>query len=139
MNPTHWTKRPQPVFSKDEAVGVYGPGHNGFFTDSGGQPWLIYHATKFKGAGWNREIHMQPFHWDEQGQPLLDPPGCRAPTDSPVLMGTPVWGGQRHGWRREPCTRPPGRKARRASFDPSNSPHNSARSTGSYIGLTTQQ
>ena len=74
MNPTHWTKRPQPVFSKDEAVEVYGPGHNGFFTDSGGQPWLIYHAAKFKGAGWNREIHMQPFDWDEQGLPQFGIP-----------------------------------------------------------------
>lgn len=74
MNPTHWRKQPQSVFSKDETVGVYGPGHNGFFIDDGGQSWLIYHAAKFKGAGWNREIHMQPFDWDEQGLPRFGTP-----------------------------------------------------------------
>lgn len=85
LNPAHWAKRERPVFAKDEAVGVYGPGHNGFFTDGQGQPWLIHHAAKFSGAGWNREIHMQPFGWDEQGLPLFGSPiGTR-----PALMASP--------------------------------------------------
>ncbi|MFQ2100443.1 glycoside hydrolase family 43 protein [Aeromonas sanarellii] len=84
MNPAHWRKQPEPVFSKDEGKEVYGPGHNGFFTDGAGQPWLIYHAAKFKGAGWNREIHMQPFHWDEQGLPLFGSPlGAGRPRTAP--------------------------------------------------------
>lgn len=74
MNPAHWRKRPQPVFRKDEALGVYGPGHNGFFIDDGGRPWLIHHAAKFKGAGWNREIHLQPLDWDARGLPSFGLP-----------------------------------------------------------------
>lgn len=74
MNPAHWRKQPKPVFSKDEGKEVYGPGHNGFFTDGAGQPWLIHHAAKFKGAGWNREIHMQPFSWGDGDLPQFGTP-----------------------------------------------------------------
>jgi len=74
MNPAHWAKQPQPVFGKNEAAEVYGPGHNGFFTDGQGVSWIIYHAAKFKGAGWDREIRLQPFSWDKQGLPLFGTP-----------------------------------------------------------------
>ncbi|MFC0228851.1 glycoside hydrolase family 43 protein [Serratia aquatilis] len=84
MVAANWSKHPTPVFSKNESADIYGPGHNGFFTDNLGQSWLIYHAAKFKGAGWAREIHMQPFGWHANGLPSFGLPiGSRVQQDKP--------------------------------------------------------
>ncbi|MBA9003958.1 glycoside hydrolase family 43 protein [Thermomonospora cellulosilytica] len=41
-----WSKHPTPVFQRDDANGVYGPGHNGFFTSpDGAESWIVYHAN----------------------------------------------------------------------------------------------
>ncbi|OAH09854.1 extracellular exo-alpha-(1-_5)-L-arabinofuranosidase precursor [Streptomyces jeddahensis] len=46
LNPAAWTKKPSPVFRRDDAAGVYGPGHNGFFTSPDGtENWIVYHAN----------------------------------------------------------------------------------------------
>ncbi|UOQ46594.1 family 43 glycosylhydrolase [Gracilibacillus caseinilyticus] len=75
LDPGAWEKSTDPVFEKDPAVGVYGPGHNGFFqSPDGTEDWIIYHAAKFQGAGWNRNVRMQKFTWNEDGTPNFGKP-----------------------------------------------------------------
>ncbi len=63
-----WTKSAGPVFSS--ANGVIGTGHNTFtVSPDGRQDWLVYHAKVGGEAGWNRQIHMQPFAWRADGTP----------------------------------------------------------------------
>jgi GH43 family beta-xylosidase len=71
LNPQHWKKHPQAVFSK--TADVFGPGHASFAHD-GQRDWIIYHAAKFSGAGWNRNIRMQPFTWSADGTPHFGAP-----------------------------------------------------------------
>lgn len=75
LDPNAWEKKPVPIFVKDPAVGVFGPGHNGFFTSPDGtEDWIIYHAAKFEGAGWNRNVRMQKFSWNTDGTPNFGTP-----------------------------------------------------------------
>ncbi|MGN8646602.1 family 43 glycosylhydrolase [Gracilibacillus sp. HCP3S3_G5_1] len=75
LDPGAWEKSPEPVFEKDPNVGVYGPGHNGFFkSPDGTEDWIIYHAAKFQGSGWDRNIRMQKFTWNEDGTPNFGKP-----------------------------------------------------------------
>jgi GH43 family beta-xylosidase len=48
MSASSWTKSPpRPIFQRDDAAGVYGPGHNGFFKSSGGtDDWIVYHLRR---------------------------------------------------------------------------------------------
>lgn len=70
-----WLKKDVAVFSKTETV--FGPGHASFvkspdFT----QDWIVYHAAKFKGAGWDRDVRMQQFFWNEDGSPNFGVPAA---------------------------------------------------------------
>lgn len=60
----NWEKHPQPVFSKTDRV--FGPGHASFVkSPDGKEDWIIYHAAKHSGAGWDRDIRMQKFRLRE--------------------------------------------------------------------------
>jgi GH43 family beta-xylosidase len=75
MNASSWTKNSTPVFQA--ANGVYGPGHNGFFTSpDGSQDWLVYHgnATTSQGCGSTRSTRAQPFTWNANGTPNFASP-----------------------------------------------------------------
>ena len=77
LNPTSWTKLPQPVFQTiSNATGaVYGPGHCGFTQSlDGTEDWIVYHAAKYSGAGWTRNIRMQRFTWAANGYPNFGQP-----------------------------------------------------------------
>ena len=71
LNPAHWKKHPEAVFAKTKEV--FGPGHASFVSD-GARDWIIYHAAKFSGAGWNRNVRMQPFTWNADGTPNFGAP-----------------------------------------------------------------
>jgi GH43 family beta-xylosidase len=77
MNPASWTKSPNPIFKKysDASGGVYGPGHCSF-TKSMDQKedWIVYHAAKFSGAGWDRDVRTQKFSWNANDSPNLGHP-----------------------------------------------------------------
>ena len=61
VNPSSW-KKAGPVFS--QANGVYGPGHASFVKSKDGmQDYIVYHAAKYNGAGWDRNIRTQMFTW----------------------------------------------------------------------------
>ncbi len=52
LNAPSWEKYPEPVFQRSDENGVYGPGHNGFFTSpDGSESWIVYHANDSVGDG----------------------------------------------------------------------------------------
>ena len=47
MDISAWHKLNHPVFTTDPAKGLYGPGHNTFFTDADGEVYTSYHARPY--------------------------------------------------------------------------------------------
>lgn len=73
LDPSAWTKLPEPVFQS--ANGVYGPGHCSFTkSPDGSEDWIIYHAAREKGSGWDRNVRMQRFEWADDGTPRFGAP-----------------------------------------------------------------
>lgn len=76
MDPRSWKQYPHPVFERDDANGVYGPGHCGFFkSPDGTQDWIVYHAKTtpvytYRG----RTTRAQPFTWNADGTPRFGEP-----------------------------------------------------------------
>jgi GH43 family beta-xylosidase len=67
---TSWQKSDGPVFSK--ANGVYGTGHNDFFTSPDGtETWNLYHANNRPNGGCSRErsARAQIVNWGADGEP----------------------------------------------------------------------
>ncbi|HEY0827712.1 MAG TPA: family 43 glycosylhydrolase [Bacilli bacterium] len=83
-----WTKNSTPIFSSGS--GVYGTGHNSFVkSPDGTEDWLIYHAARWSGAGWTRNVRSQPFLWNTNNTPKLGVPASpnfphRIPSGEPV-------------------------------------------------------
>ncbi len=70
-----WVKHDEPVFAK--TGGVFGPGHASFVRvgdGAGGVDWIVYHAARSKGSGWDRDVRLQPFGWDGEGNPDFGEP-----------------------------------------------------------------
>jgi Glycosyl hydrolases family 43 len=73
LDPKAWHKHPEPVFAKNGDV--FGPGHASFTkSPDGKQDWIVYHAAKFSGGGWDRNVRIQPFGWNEDGTPSFGAP-----------------------------------------------------------------
>jgi GH43 family beta-xylosidase len=71
--PSSWTKHEKPVFCKTNEV--FGPGHNSFVTSPDGtEDWIIYHAARFQGSGWDRNVRMQKFTWNGDLTPHFGSP-----------------------------------------------------------------
>lgn len=68
-----WQKYPKPVFKGNRRV--ISPGHCSF-TRIGKEDWILYHAAKTRGAGWDRYIKMQKYRWVDDspcfGAPVPD-------------------------------------------------------------------
>jgi GH43 family beta-xylosidase len=72
-----WTKRSTPVFQRNDANGVFAPGHNGFFkSPDGTEDWIVYHANDSAGGGcdMNRSTRAQKFTWNADGTPNFGTP-----------------------------------------------------------------
>lgn len=72
-----WTKSPNPIFSRSDANGVYGPGHNGFFkSPDGTEDWIVYHANSSASGGcdMNRSTRAQKITWNADGTPNFGVP-----------------------------------------------------------------
>ncbi|MCO8273753.1 family 43 glycosylhydrolase [Actinoplanes sp. TRM 88003] len=77
LNPAHWTKSANPVFQRNDANGVFAPGHNGFFkSPDGTEDWIVYHANDSAGGGcdMNRSTRAQKFTWNADGTPNFGTP-----------------------------------------------------------------
>ncbi|GAA3915529.1 family 43 glycosylhydrolase [Streptomyces gulbargensis] len=81
-----WTKAPQPIFQRNDAAGVFGPGHHSFFTSPDGtETWIAYHANSSasQGCGTTRTTRVQKISWNADGTPNLGTPV----STSTVLQG----------------------------------------------------
>ena len=68
-----WVKKPVPVFSR--TPDVFGPGHCCFVkSPDGTEDWIVYHAAKYSGAGWKRDLRAQKFTWAADGSPDFGTP-----------------------------------------------------------------
>ncbi|WP_405824621.1 family 43 glycosylhydrolase [Streptomyces sp. NBC_01390] len=91
-----WTKKQTPVFQRNDAAGVYGPGHNGFFTSPDGtENWIVYHANDSAsgGCGNGRTTRAQKFTWNADGTPNFGTPvalGTTSPGPSGESAVTPT-------------------------------------------------
>lgn len=77
LSASSWTKKSTPVFQRSDANGVYGPGHNGFFTSPDGtENWIVYHANDQAGDGCDngRTTRAQKFTWNSDGTPNFGTP-----------------------------------------------------------------
>jgi GH43 family beta-xylosidase len=58
------------------------PGHASFVrSPDGTEDWIVYHAAKRRGSGWDRNTRMQRFTWDVDGNPCFG---------YPVSEGVPI-------------------------------------------------
>jgi GH43 family beta-xylosidase len=77
LDPTSWTKSPNPVFKGRRDAGALGTGHNSFFrSPDGTEDWILYHANPLprQGCGDNRSPRMQKFTWRSDGTPDFGKP-----------------------------------------------------------------
>jgi len=71
LAPASWKQHPEPVFTRDDAHGIYGPGHNFFFrSPDGKEGWIVYHAKTSTNTTYaDRTTRAQPFTWRPDGTP----------------------------------------------------------------------
>lgn len=68
-----WTKHAEPVFRSGN--NVFGPGHCSFTkSPNGREDWIVFHAARASGTGWERNIRAQPFGWNTDQTPLFGVP-----------------------------------------------------------------
>ncbi|URN92504.1 MAG: family 43 glycosylhydrolase [Candidatus Pristimantibacillus lignocellulolyticus] len=85
MDPASWEKTHEPIFVSNADANAYGPGH-GSFVESPDSTELIhvYHGVDGVGKGFGcdkaRNIRIQPYQYDDQGQPDLGDPVSRGYT-----------------------------------------------------------
>jgi GH43 family beta-xylosidase len=67
MKAENWDKK-GPVFKG--APGVLGTGHASFTTSPDGkEDWIFYHSKILPQDGWARDLRLQQFFWDKNGDP----------------------------------------------------------------------
>ncbi|WP_020525348.1 family 43 glycosylhydrolase [Catelliglobosispora koreensis] len=74
--PGNWLQHAGPVFWRNDAAGVFGPGHNGFFkSPDGSEDWIVYHgktSSAYTYAG--RTTRAQKISWNGDGTPNFGRP-----------------------------------------------------------------
>ena len=82
LKPESWKKHDKPVLRS--GGGVFGPGHASFTrSPDGKEDWIVYHAARFSGAGWTRNVRAQPFTWNKDGTPSF---GVPVSPDTPIAL-----------------------------------------------------
>jgi len=76
LKPVAWRQHAQPVFERNDAAAVFGPGHNGFFkSPDGSEDWIVYHAKTEAGYTYRgRTTRVQKFTWTADGMPNFGVP-----------------------------------------------------------------
>jgi len=72
LNPQHWKKHPEPVFTSSNTPGsrAFGVGHASFLLDEP-EPLVIYHTKRSTRPGWERDVYIRKFHFDENDFPVF--------------------------------------------------------------------
>ncbi len=73
LSASSWTKKSTPILASGN--GIYGPGHC-TFTESpdGTEDWIVYHCSRWSGAGWTRQVRMQKYTWNSDNTPNIGSP-----------------------------------------------------------------
>lgn len=72
LDTANWIKR-GPVFQGNETV--HGVGHCSFVkSPDNREDWIIYHSKKSIKPGWDRNVRMQRFDWNQDGSPNFGQP-----------------------------------------------------------------
>ncbi len=95
-----WSKKPTPIFTRNDEGKAFGPGHNGFFTSPDGkEDWIVYHANSKSAdkCGRNRSTRVQKITWNADGSPNLGTPAplgskIAAPSGEDGPINAPVRG-----------------------------------------------
>lgn len=68
MEESSWIKAEKPIFEKNNST-TFSTGHACFTTSPDGEEdYIVYHATKNSGDGWNgRGVRTQKVYWNEDG------------------------------------------------------------------------
>jgi GH43 family beta-xylosidase len=76
MVAANWTQHAGPVFARDNAKGVWGPGHHSFFrSPDGTEDWIAYHAKNTSAYTYAfRTTRVQRFGWNSDGTPVFGRP-----------------------------------------------------------------
>lgn len=84
MRADAWEKLPEPILASRPENQVYAPGHASFTkSPDGTEDWVIYHAAKASGAGWDRSARAQRVSW------IDDTPVIGAPLSLDTLVPLP--------------------------------------------------
>lgn len=80
LDPANWEKK-GPVFQGTDQV--FGTGHASFTTSPDDlEWWIFYHSKKSPAPGWNRDLRLQKFSWDSDGEPVF---GTPVPADVNIM------------------------------------------------------
>jgi GH43 family beta-xylosidase len=78
LDPTSWTKDPEPVMKSDVSVSQFGPGHNSFtIAEDGKTDLIVFHARNYEKIQGeplfdpNRNTRVLELKWDDQGRPVF--------------------------------------------------------------------
>ncbi|MEV4087229.1 glycoside hydrolase family 43 protein, partial [Nonomuraea fuscirosea] len=71
MVAANWRQHAGPVFSRNDATGVWGPGHHSFFrSPDGTEDWIAYHGKNTSTYTYDfRTTRVQRFGWNADGTP----------------------------------------------------------------------
>ncbi len=73
LNAFSWTKSSLPLFKK--TTSIFGPGGASYVkSPDEKEDWIIFHAAKTSGSGWDRSIRAQKFSWTTTGDPFFGDP-----------------------------------------------------------------
>ncbi len=73
LSRSSWKKHKEPVFRRSGEV--QGPGHASFVkSPDGKEDWIVYHAARYAGSGWTRNVRAQPFTWRKNALPSFGAP-----------------------------------------------------------------
>jgi len=90
MDASNWVKNSTPLLEFSTANEVYGVGHNSIvMSPDKTEYWVIFHAAKASGAGWDRSARAQRLFWGANGDtPTMGSPS-RAPDPTYLLQPIP--------------------------------------------------
>lgn len=96
MVAANWAQHSGAVFSRNDSTGVYGPGHNAFFTSPDGtQTWMVYGAKNTSAYTYDgRTTRAQQIGFNADGSPSLGSPLAAGATQA-LPSGDP---GSAQGW-----------------------------------------
>lgn len=95
LAPADWIQHPDPVLVRNDAAGVFGPGHNGFFkSPDGTEDWIVYHAKNTDQYTYEgRTTRIGKVTWVDGLPSFGAPPASGATLDVPSgdPGGGPFW------------------------------------------------